>query len=118
MSNKKTLNHMRKKKLLKDEACFASTLGLWLSGLLTDDQKKELETMFQLDYGGLVNACNRYMERTSRAIKRGYMSMDGFTVADADAFAKLLNSDKLDKRLRNELSHLLYGADERARYLS
>jgi len=106
------------KKLLKNESCFVGSLGMWLSDKLTDDQQQELETMFQLDYGGLVNACNRYMERTIKAIKKGYMSLEGFTVADADAFAKLFNSDKLDKRLRNELSHLIYGADERARYFA
>ena len=105
------------KKLLKDEACFAGTLGLWLSDKLADDQKKELETMFQLDYGGLVNACNRYMQRTIRAIKRGYMSIEGFTQHDAECFGRLFNSDKLDVKLRNELSHLIYGADERRRYL-
>ena len=105
------------KKLLKNEACFASTLGLWLSGQLTDDQKKELEEMFTLDYGGLVKACNRYMQRTTKAIKKGYMTLDGFTVEDAESFGSLLSSEKLDKNLQTELSHLLYGADERAKYL-
>jgi hypothetical protein len=107
-----------KKKLLKDEACFAGTLGLWLSDKLTDDQKRELETMFQLDYGGLVNACNRYMRRTIKAIRKGLMSIEGFTTHDAENFGRLFNSDKLDKKLQNELSHLIYGADERARYLT
>ena len=105
------------KKLLKNEACFAGTLGLWLSDQLTEDQKKELEEMFTLDYGGLVKACNRYMKRTAKAIKKGYMSLDGFTLKDADCFGSLLNSEKLDKGLQSELSRLLYGADERAKYL-
>jgi len=104
-------------KLLRKESCFAGTLGLWLSGQLSDDQKKELEQMFSLDYGGLVNACNRYMQRTTKAIKKGYMSLDGFTLKDADCFGSLLNSEKLDKGLQSELSRLLYGADERAKYL-
>jgi hypothetical protein len=108
---------MRPKKLLKNEARFAGTIGLWLSDELTDDQKNELEQMFSLDYGGLVNACNRYMLRTIKAIKKGYMSLDGFTIKDAEEFRKLLDSEKLDQSLQNELSHLLYGADERARYL-
>lgn len=107
-----------KKELLKNEACFAGALGMWLSDKLPNEQKKELETMFNLDYGGLVNACNRYMERTIKAIKKGYMSLEGFTVSDADSFAKLFNSDKLDRKLQDELSHLMYGADERARYLA
>ena len=104
-------------KLLRKESCFAGTLGLWLSGQLSDDQKKELEQMFSLDYGGLVNACNRYMQRTTKAIKKGYMSLDGFTLKDADCFGSLLNSEKMDKALQSELSRLLYGADERAKYL-
>jgi hypothetical protein len=104
-------------KLLRKESCFAGTLGLWLSGQLSDDQKKELEQMFSLDYGGLVNACNRYMSRTTKAIKKGYMSLEGFTLKDADCFGSLLNSEKLDKALQSELSRLLYGADERAKYL-
>ena len=105
-------------KLLKNESCFAGTLGLWLSDKISDDQKKELQSMFSLDYGGLVNACNRYMKRTTKAIKKGKMSLDGFTIKDAECFGSLLSSEKLDKELQSELSHLLYGADERARYLS
>jgi hypothetical protein len=105
------------KKMLKNEACFAKTLGLWLSDQISDDQKKELQDMFSLDYGGLVNACNRYMRRTTKAIKKGYMTLDGFTVEDAESFGSLLSSEKLDKNLQTELSHLLYGADERAKYL-
>jgi len=73
--------------------------------------------MFALDYGGLVNAGNRYMVRTIKAIKKGLMSLDGFTMQDAEKFNSLLGSDKLDEKLRNELTHLLYGADERERYL-
>lgn len=36
---------IRPKKLLKNEARFAGTIGLWLSDELTDDQKNELEQM-------------------------------------------------------------------------
>ena len=104
-------------KLLKNEACFAGTLGLWLSDQVSDDQKEELEEMFKLDYGGLVNACNRYLLRTTKAITKHKMSLEGFTLKDADCFGSLLNSEKLDKELQRELSHLLYGADERSRYL-
>ena len=105
-------------KLLKNESCFAGTLGLWLSNQLSEDQKKELETMFQLDYGGLVAACNRYLKRTAKAIRKGYMSLDGFTIEDAKKFSVLIDSPRLDAKLQSELSHLMYGADERAKYLS
>lgn len=104
-------------KLLKNEACFAGTLGLWLSDQISEDQKKELETMFQLDYGGLVAACNRYIQRTIKAIRKGYMSMDDFTIEDAEKFRVLIDSPKLDGNLQSELSHLMYDADERAKYL-
>jgi hypothetical protein len=106
------------KRLLKKEACFAGTLGNWLSSDMQEDQRRELEQMFNLDHGGFVNACNRYLRRTAKAIKKGYMSLDGFTIEDAESFAKLLDSEKLDKQLQEDLSHLLYGADERAKYLS
>ena len=105
------------KKLLKNESCFAGTLGQWLSSDMQEDQRRELEQMFNLDHGGFVNACNRYLRRTAKAIRKGYMSLEGFTVADAECFAKLLDSDKLDKNSQLELSHLLYGADERVKYL-
>lgn len=103
-------------RLLKNEAYFVKTIGLWLSDEMPDSQKKELEQMFKLDYGGLVNACNRYMQRTTKAIMKKKMSLDGFTLEDANCFASLLSSDKLDKDLQMKLSHLLYGADERAHY--
>ena len=105
------------KKLLKNESAFAGTLGLWLSDQISDDQKKELQAMFSLDYGGLINACNRYLKRTTKAIRKGYMSLDGFTMKDAENFGALLSSEKLDGQLQSEFSHLLYGADERMKYL-
>lgn len=107
---------MKNQKLLKNEAHFAQAIGLWLSSDFDDEQKKELDKLFSLDYGGLTNAANRYMTRTIKAIKKGYMSLEGFTIRDAECFRGILDSDQLDEKLQNELSHLLFGADERKKY--
>ena len=106
-----------KRNLLKNEAKFAENLGQMLSDDLIEEQKREVETLFTLDHGGIVKACNRYMQRTIKAIKKGYISLDVFSIKDAEAFSELFNSNKLDEKLQDELSHLLFGADERARYL-
>ena len=105
-----------KRKPLKDESYFAGMIALWLGGI-PEAEREELETLFKPDYGGLVNAGNRYMRRTIKAIRHGYMSVDGFGARDAECFGRLFNCDKLDASLRSELSHLIYGADERERYL-
>ena len=102
------------KKLLKNEAYFASTLGLWLSDQLSDEQKKELEQMFCLDYGGFINACNRYMIRTIKAIGNEIVSFEEFSDKDAECFANLLHSRNLDNVLQGLLSRSLEqkGSDE------
>ena len=105
-----------KRKPLSRDSQFFDSIALWLSDNTPAKQKKELETLFTLDYGGLVNAANKYMRSTIKAIKHGYMSLEGFGPYDEACFAHLFNCEKLDKELRSELSHLLYGADERAKY--
>lgn len=102
------------KKFLKNETCFAGNLGKWLSNELPDKQKKEVEQMFTLDHGGIVAACNRYMQRTIRAIKRVHVSLDGFDQKSAENFNKLLNCSRLDAHLRDELSRLIYDESYRA----
>ncbi len=102
--------------LICNESTFARELGRSLSQNLSDEQKRVLQIRYGLDYGGLVNFANAYLRRLSKAIKKRRMSMDGFGFDDADSFAVLLFCDRLDKNLRSELSHLLYGADERRQY--
>ncbi len=101
-------------KFLKDETCFAGNLGRWLSDELSEKQKKEVEQMFALDHGGIVAACNRYMRRTIRAIKRVRVSLDGFDQKSAENFSKLLNCSRLDAQLRDELARLIYDESYRA----
>ena len=106
------------RKLLKDESAFAATMALYASDGLSSEQKKEIKQLFTMDHGGIVAACNRYMERLCKAIEKEKMSLKGFTKEDGEKFALLLNNEKLSKELRDRLSHLIYGADERARYFN
>lgn len=103
---------------LKDESTFAATMALYASDDLSPEQKKEVEQLFTMDHGGIVAACNRYMERLIKAIKKGKISLEGFTVGDGYKFSLLLNNEKLSSELRTELNHLLYGDDERAKYFA
>ncbi len=108
----KKLENIMKKKLLKEEVCFAESLGLWLS--LPKEQRSELNQMFSLDYGGLINACNRYMVRTIKAIGKGIVSFEEFSDQDAEGFSRLLKSKNLDNVLQSLLSRSLElkGPDE------
>ena len=96
------------RKFLTKEAYFAGVLGQWLTDdTIPAEQKEEIATLFLLDYGGLVPAINKYLDRTIRAIKRGHVSLEGFTKEDAECFAKLTGCEKLDAALRSELSRLI-----------
>lgn len=108
----------RRRKLLKNETIYVENMSRFVSGQgLTEFEKKEIETLFE-EEGGVVAACNRYMERTIKCIKKQNMSMDGFTVEHAMRWKKLFDNDKLSLKLRTELAHLMYSGDERNRYLS
>ena len=99
--------------LLKDEANFAKELARSLSPELSEQEKRVIDVRYGLDYGGVVNFANGYLRRIVKAIKKGRVSMEGFSIKDAEAFEGILSSKKLDSSLQLELSHLLYGADER-----
>jgi hypothetical protein len=97
-----------KRKFLANESDLACTLGRWLTDdSIPAEQKEEIATLFQLDYGGIVPFCNKYLDRTIRAIKRGHVSLEGFTEKDAECFAKLTGCEKLDAALCSELSRLI-----------
>lgn len=102
--------------LLKSESTFAATMALYASDDLSPEQKKEVEQLFTMDHGGIVAACNRYMERLCKAIEKKKMSLKGFTTEDAAKFKMLLDNDKLSEELRDRLNHLLYGGDEHVKY--
>lgn len=108
---------MSKKNYVKDEANFAKELAHSLSPDLSDEEKRVIDIRYGLDYGGIVNFANGYLRRLIKAIKKGRMSLTDFAGEHAEAFSKLLDSERLDDELQAELSHLLYGGDERKRYL-
>lgn len=83
-------------KLLHDETFFVIGISLWLEGNLPDQE--EIEQLFNL-----VDGCNRYMARTTKAIKKGRVSLDGFTIQDKLIFSKLYESKKLDMELGRQL---------------
>jgi len=83
-------------KLLHDETFFVIGISLWLEGNLPNQE--EIEQLFNL-----VDGCNRYMARTTKAIKKGRVSLDGFTVQDKLIFSKLYESEKLDMELGRQL---------------
>ena len=94
-------------KLLKNESHFAGMLGFWLSGKVSKEQKRELEQMFRLDYNGLNAACNRYMERTIKALDKEILSLEGFSVLDDEKFSVLLNSERLNRNLQKKLFRMI-----------
>ena len=104
------------KNLVKNEANFAKALARALSPELSDEEKRIIDVRYGLDHGGIVNFANSYLKRLAKAIRKEHMSLEGFEVSNAEAFSDLLDSEKLDKKLQEDLSHLLYGADERAQY--
>lgn len=105
------------KNLVKNEANFAKELARGLSPDLSEEEKRVIDIRYGLDYGGIVNFANGYLRRLIKAIKKGRMSISGFSTEDAECFSGLLNSDRLDTELQTELSRLLYNADERKVYL-
>ena len=64
---------------------------------------------------GLVNYLNQKLSDFLIQIKNKKISLREMTVGDATIFKKVLNCRKLDQHLLSELSHELYGADERAK---
>lgn len=83
-------------KSLHDETFFVMGISFWLEGKLLDQE--EIESLFNL-----VDSCNRYMERTTKAIKKERVSLDGFTSQDKLIFSRLYDSEKLNKELGRQL---------------
>lgn len=108
----KKLKIMRK---LKDEVEFWSKLAQWTGRNIPKKKIVELKTLFEED-GGLREFVEKEVRRLIVNIKQGKVSLENFTIEDAEKFGKLLNCTAIDQELLNELSHLLYGADERAKY--
>lgn len=77
----------------------------------------EAEKLFD-EYGGIAHYLNGQLRLLIRDIKAGKVSLANFNIPDAVEFGELLNSPHLDQELCSQLSHLLYGADERKKISS
>ena len=64
---------------------------------------------------GIINYLNQKLSDFLIQIKNKKISLREMTVGDATIFKKVLNCRKLDQHLLSELSHELYGDDERAK---
>lgn len=64
---------------------------------------------------GIVNYLNMRLSELLTDIKNKKISPREMTVGDAAIFKKVLNCRSLDQELLDEISHQLYGGDERAR---
>lgn len=100
---------------LKEEVEFWNKLAQWAGNSLPKKKIVELKELFEED-GGLKSFVEKEIRRLIVNIKQGKVSLKNFTIEDADKLRTLLDCTALDQNLLNELSHLLYGADERDQY--
>lgn len=95
-------------KLLKNESNHSEWVGFWLSDDCPDDQKRDIEEEFKLDYkGGLRGYCNDYMQRTIKAINKGIVSLNEFSILDDEEYSLLLSSNRLNENLQKEFFQLI-----------
>lgn len=92
-------------KSLHEEAYYVEKLVLGLLGKLPEDEQRDFEVLFDLVYEG-----NRYMERTTKAIRKKKVSLSGFTESDKEVFSSLLGILKLDGELRRRFKDELENA--------
>lgn len=107
--------HLNENKLMQ-KRILSKEIRFWVS-LVTSIGIPEEEMLWQ-EYGGISTYLNGQLRLLIRDIKAGKVSLANFTIPDAVSLRESLNSPHLDQKLLAELSHLLYGADERARCFS
>lgn len=103
--------HLNENKLMQTRI-LSKEIPFWVS-LVTGIGIPEEEMLGQED-----GDISTYLRLLIRDIKAGKVSLANFTISDAVTLGELLNSPHLNQKLLAELSHLLYGADEQARYFS
>lgn len=64
---------------------------------------------------GIINYLNMRLNELLTEIKSKKISLKEMTVGDATIFKKVLNCRSLNQNLLDELSHQLYGGDERVK---
>lgn len=89
------------KKKLQNEALFVGFLGQCLFNEIPEDQRRELDDYFGMQSGRFVCDCNRYLERTIKALSKEIVSVRGLSMNGVQSFLKLLTSDKLDHTLQS-----------------
>jgi hypothetical protein len=94
----------------------AKEIRFWYS-LVQSIGIPEAEKLFD-EYGGIAHYLNGQLRLLMKNIEEKNVSMAGFNIPDAVKFGEVLNSPHLDQKLCSELSHLLYGADERKKFFS
>ena len=106
------------KNLIKEEVPFYGNCAESMSPNISPERKRLIEDLYGLDHGGPRAFVNDCMRRLIKAIQKRRMSIANFTIEDAECIRMLLDAPNLDEELQLSLSHHLYGADERKKYLS
>lgn len=108
---------MCKVRFLKDEVTFWSQIASWCKQHVSQETIDEFQILFEED-GGLQNFVEEKLRCLISDIKNQKVSLEGFTVRHAELLGDLLNCSSVNQNLLEELSGLIYGADERARYFN
>jgi len=106
---------MCKVRFLKDEVTFWSQIASWCKQHVSQQTIEEFQILFEED-GGLKGFVEDKLRDLISDIKHQKVSLEGFMVKHAELLADFLNCTSIDQDLLEELSGLIYGADERARY--
>ena len=91
---------------------------LFFASLVKDINNPEKEVWFsdyknQRNSSGIINYLNMRLNELLTEIKNKKISLKEMTVKDANIFSTVLNCRKLDQKLLDEISHQLYGGDEK-----
>ena len=92
---------------LRNEVDFVGSLAQLCFGRFPEDQRKKLEDIFCLRSDELVTNFNRWIEKTIDELKKGSISVEGFSFQHEECLSALLDSDKPDGELRKEFKKLL-----------
>lgn len=104
---------------MKEKITFKKNI-LFFASLVKEINNPEKEVWFS-DYknqgnsSGIINYLNMRLNELLTEIKSKKISLKEMTVGDAIIFKKVLNCGSLDQNLLDELSHQLYGGDERVK---
>lgn len=108
---------MCKVRNLKDEVTFWNSIASWCKQHVPQQTIDEFQILFEED-GGLRGFVENKLKELISDIKNQKVSLEGFLIEDAELLESFLNCTSIDEELLEELSSLIYGADERARYFN